>query len=81
MRVYTFSSGGCRDGIYLDILSMTVDGVCNLISLYLLDTRDDLEYIDCSIDEVGKWIKVRVLDVVCREYSYLVYSLVSFEVN
>jgi hypothetical protein len=36
MLVYTFSTGGCKDGIYLDKLSLTILGVGNLSNDYFL---------------------------------------------
>lgn len=31
MKVYTFSTGGCKDGIYMDSFSSTIEGVSRLI--------------------------------------------------
>ena len=35
MQVYTFSTGGCRDGYYLDKLSTTKEGVKKLLKSYV----------------------------------------------
>lgn len=43
MKAYTFSTGGCKDGIYLDKLSTTKEGVKELIRFHLIG--------DCIIDE------------------------------
>lgn len=47
--VYTFSTGGCRDGIYLDKLSSTQEGVSNLINDYFLEVYFDRELSSIKI--------------------------------
>lgn len=55
MKVYTFSTGGCRDGIYMDRFSSSIDGISRLIQdnwfEYGKSSRifDRMEVVDESI--------------------------------
>lgn len=76
MKVYTFSTGGCRDGIYLESLSKTKEGVFNLIKEY--ESFSEREYIKFTIDEEEQEITVYYTSY-GSEYSD-VYDIVSFSV-
>lgn len=78
MQVYTFSSGGCRDGYYLDKLSTTKEGVKKLL-------KEDLEewYLDSAqtirdifIDD--KLITVVIDDLDIESSFKKTFELVSF---
>jgi hypothetical protein len=79
MQVYTFSTGGSRDGIYLDKLSTTVLGVKELLKPFLIEnylTEGDV-IRDIFID--GSLITV-VIDDNCLGSSFKKdFQLVSFE--
>jgi len=77
MLVYTFSTGGCRDGIYLDKLSSTKEGVRNLIQDYL--SVED--FIVREIKFLSSKIEVNVYDIDLGDTEYKYYDLVSFEVD
>lgn len=77
MLVYTFSTGGCRDGIYLDKLSSTKEGVRNLIQGYL--SVED--FIVREIKFLSSKIEVNVYDIDLGDTEYKYYDLVSFEVD
>jgi hypothetical protein len=56
MQVYTFSTGGCRDGYYLDKLSTTKDGVKELLKPYIkewyLDNSQVIKNIVIDFDTI-----------------------------
>lgn len=74
MKVYTFSTGGCRDGIYLESLSLTKEGVFNLIKEY--ESSSKREYLKFTIDEEEQEITAYYISYgsECSD----VYDLVSF---
>jgi len=78
MQVHTFSTGGCTDGIYLESLSLTKEGVSNLI-----DTHFDREYIDRDFQKAvvkGDRIIVSYIDTDTKEVETESYRLISFDV-
>jgi hypothetical protein len=82
MQVYTFGSGGCRDGIYLESLSSTKEGVKALIRYYLIDSYiiDECETIrDILIDD--KRIKVIIDDLDMGSSYEKIFTLVSFPLS
>lgn len=82
MLVYTFSTGGCRDGIYLESLSLTKEGVKNNIKYYLVDSYiiDEHETIrDILIDD--KIITVIIDDLDLKSSSKKYFDLISFTVS
>lgn len=79
MLIYTFSTGGCRDGIYLDKLSSTILGVGNLINDHFLECYEDREF--SSIQLVGDKLLVWYLDTDLNIVEKLYYDLISFTVS
>jgi hypothetical protein len=82
MKVYTFSTGGCRDGIYLEELSSTKEGVKALIRYYLIGSYiiDECETIrDILIDD--KRIKVIIDDLDMGSSYEKIFTLVSFPLS
>lgn len=81
MKVYTFTTGGCRDGIYLDKLSTTKEGVKDLIrndeDIFYLDSSQKIT--DIYINGEGV-ITVTIYDGDIRESFDRVFDLVIFEV-
>jgi hypothetical protein len=75
MLVYTFSTGGCRDGIYLESLSLTKEGVKNLIQSYLGN-----DFVVREIKFLLDKIEVNMYDVEAGFTEYKYYELVSFDV-
>ena len=75
MKVYTFSTGGCRDGFYLDKLSTTKEGVidfikkeieskyCKVIDFLIIEEDSEI-FID--VEEFGD-IEKRVFELVIFE--------------
>ena len=81
MQVYTFSTGGCRDGFYLDKLSTTKEGVKDLIRHHLIGSYiiDECETIrDILIDD--RRITVIVDDLEMKSSYRKIYELISFDV-
>jgi hypothetical protein len=81
MKVYTFSSGGCRDGFYLESLSTTKEGVKDLIRHHLIGSYviDECETIrDILIDD--RRITVIVDDLDLGSSYTKVYELIIFDV-
>lgn len=81
MQVYTFSTGGCRDGIYLTSLSLTKEGVKELIisSGYLyLDNSQSVQDIYFTDDEE---ILVSIYDKDIDKVRTVVYELIVFSVS
>lgn len=79
MQVYTFSTGGCRDGYYLDKLSTTKEGVKELIKTYLKDSYrlDDEEVVrEILIDD--KRIKIIIDDFSHGSSRDLIFELIIF---
>ena len=79
MLVYTFSTGGCRDGIYLDKLSSTILGVGNLINDYFLECYEDREF--SSIQLVGDKLLVWYIDTDLNIVEKIYFDLVTFTVS
>jgi hypothetical protein len=82
MEVYTFSTGGCRDGIYLESLSLTKEGVKDSIKYYLVDSYiiDERETIrDILIDD--KLITVIIDDLDLKSSSKKYFDLITFTVS
>ena len=80
MKVYTFSTGGCRDGYYLDKLSKTKEGVKDLIRYHLVGSYviDECETIrDILIDD--RRITVIVDDLDLGSSYNIIYELISFD--
>jgi len=77
MLVYTFSTGGCRDGIYLESLSLTKEGVKDLIQSYLSIEDFVVREINFSLDK----IEVNLYDIESGFTEYKYYELVSFNVS
>ncbi len=81
MQVYTFSTGGCRDGFYLESLSTTKEGVKDLIRYHLIGSYiiDECETIrDILIDD--RRITVIVDDLDLGSSYTKVYELIIFDV-
>lgn len=76
MEVYTFSTGGCRDGIYLDKLSKTKQGVKDLIQDYLGN-----DFIVREVKFLLDKIEVNLYDIDLGDTEYKYYDLVSFSVS
>ena len=76
MLVYTFSTGGCRDAIYLDKLSTTKEGVKDLIQSYLTIEDFVIRKIKFLLDK----IEVNVYDIDLGDTIFKYYELVTFEV-
>ena len=79
MEVYTFSTGGCRDGFYMDRLSSTILGVGNLINDYFILNCLDREF--SSIQLVGNKLLVWYRDLDTNESESLYYDLITFTVS
>lgn len=77
MQVYTFSTGGCRDGIYLTSLSSTKEGVRDLIQEYLSIEDFIVREIKFLLDK----IEVNVYDIDLGDTEYKHFELVSFTVS
>ncbi len=77
MQVYTFSTRGCRDGIYLDRLSTTKEGIKDLIQSYLSIEDFIVREVKFLLDK----IEVEVYDIDLGDTEYKYYDLVSFEVD
>lgn len=75
MKVYTFSTGGCRDGLYLDDLSATKEGIKTLIQSYL-----GSDFVVREIKFLLNKIKVNTYDIYLGDTEYLYYELITFDV-
>lgn len=77
MLVYTFSTGGCRDGIYLESLSSTKDGVVNLIKEFY-ETYSDKEFSSIHFEgnKITVWYIDTDMDIADKDF----FDLVSFSV-
>lgn len=75
MQVYTFSTGGCRDGFYLDGLSTTKEGVKDLIQSYLSIEDFIVREVKFLLDK----IEVELYDIDLGDTEYRYYDLVSFD--
>lgn len=75
MKVYTFSTGGCRDGIYLDSLVDNKEKVKDLIQDYL-----GSDYIVREVKFLLDKIEVNIYDIDLGDTEYNYYYLVSFDV-
>ena len=80
MLVYTFSTGGCRDAIYLDKLSSTKQGVKELIK------NSDVLCLDDKQKVRDIFIDFNTISVVIDDYDLMDsftkrFELVSFEVD
>ena len=50
-KVYFISSGGCRDGIWMEKCSLSIEQIPQLFKLFYSDYNDDVkEYVDIIID-------------------------------
>jgi glutamate dehydrogenase/leucine dehydrogenase len=78
-KVYTFTTGGSRDGIYLDSLSSSEQGVKDLIQNYFAESG--LAYIIREVTIIEKDINVNCYDVDSGFTEYKSYRLVSFSVS
>lgn len=76
MEVYTFSKGGCRDGIYLDRLVNSKEKVKDLIQDYLGE-----DFIVIEIKFLLDKIEVCLYDIEGGYQEYKYYDLVSFSVS
>jgi hypothetical protein len=74
MQVYTFSTGGCRDGFYLDKLSTTKEGVKDLIQSYL-----GSDFVVREIKFLLDKIEVNCYDIDTGFMEYICYELVTFD--
>ena len=77
MEVYTFSTGGCRDGFYLESLSLTKEGVKDLIQEYLSIEDFIVREVKFLLDK----IEVNVYDIDLGDTEYKYYDLISFTVS
>jgi hypothetical protein len=75
-KVYTFST---EEGIYLDSLSSTIEGVKDLIQNYFAELG--LSYIIREVTIIEKDINVNCYDVDSGFTEYKSYRLVSFSVS
>lgn len=77
MKVYTFSTEGCRDGLYLANLSSTLEGVKELINdnMYL-DSSQNIKAFDFIDDEIIITIWDNDLNKSFKNY----YDLITFDV-
>jgi hypothetical protein len=75
MKVYTFSSGGCRDGFYLDKLSTTKEGVKDLIQSYL-----ENDFVVREIKFLLDKIEVNLYDIDLGDTEYKYFELITFDV-
>ena len=77
MQVYTFSTGSCRDGIYLDRLVSSKEKVKDLIQGYL--GIDDFKVVEVKflLDKIEVWF----YDIVGGYIDYKYYELVTFSVS
>ena len=76
MKVYTFSTAGCRDAIYLDRLVGNKDKVKDLIQDYL-----GSDFIVREVKFLLDKIEVNLYDIDLGDTEYKYYDLVSFEVD
>ena len=76
MKVYTFSTGGCRDAIYLDRLVSNKDKVKDLIQDYL-----GSDFVVREVKFLLDKIEVNLYDIDLGDTEYKYYDLVSFEVD
>lgn len=76
MQVYTFSTGGCRDAIYLDELSSTKEGVKKLIQSHLSIEDFVVRDIKFLLDKV----EVEVYDIDLGDTEYKYYELVTLNI-
>ena len=84
MQVYTFSTGGCRDGIYLQSLSLTKEGVKELIISYLdLDNDESIQNIIFKDNDqtYENDIIVLIVDKSINSTKCLKYDLITFDVS
>lgn len=77
MQVYTFSTGGCRDAFYLERLSLTKEGVRDLIQEYL----GIEDYLVRDINFLLDKIEVNVYDIESGFTEYRYYELISLLVS
>jgi hypothetical protein len=80
MKAYTFSTGGCKDGIYLEKLSKTKEGVKKLIESFFFDCSiiDECETIrDILIDD--KRITVIIDDLDLGSSYKKEFELITFD--
>ena len=75
MQVYTFSTGGCRDGFYLDNLSTTKEGVKELIQSYLSN-----DFVVREVKFLLDKVEVNVYDIDLGDTEYFYYELVTLNV-
>jgi hypothetical protein len=75
MKVYTFSTGGCRDGFYLDKLSTTKEGVKDLIQSYLGN-----DFVVREVKFLLDKIEVNLYDVDLGDTEYKYFELITFDV-
>lgn len=75
MNVYTFSTGGCKEAIYLEKLSTTKEGIKDFIQDYLGNDFKVRE-IKFLLDKIE--VNCYDIDTGFTEYKY--YELVTFEV-
>ena len=76
MGVYTFSTSGCRDAIYLDRLVSSKDKVKDLIQEYLGE-----DFVVREVKFLLDKIEVNLYDIDLGDTEYKYYDLVSFEVD
>ena len=76
MKVYTFSTSGCRDAIYLDRLVGNKDKVKDLIQDYLGE-----DFVVREVKFLLDKIEVNLYDIDLEDTEYKYYDLVSFEVD
>jgi hypothetical protein len=74
MKVYTFSTGGCRDGFYLDKLSTTKEGVKDLIQSYLGN-----DFVVREVKFLSDKIEVNTYDIDSGYTEYKYFDLVIFD--
>ena len=75
MKVYTFSTGGCRDGFYLDNLSTTKEGVKELIQSYLSN-----DFVVREVKFLLDKVEVNVYDIDLGDTEYFYYELVTLNI-
>jgi hypothetical protein len=76
MKVYTFSTSGCKDTIYLDRLVGNKDKVKDLIQDYL-----GSDFLVREVKFLLDKIEVNLYDIDTGFTEYKYYDLVSFEVD
>jgi len=79
MQVYTFGSGGRRDGIYLEKLSSTKEGVKKLIEesgcLYLDNAQTIKDIVFRDEDIVVRVYDSDIENIIIYEFDLIIFPL------